>query len=471
MDLVDEQIDTTTQAFLGLTVSCARCHDHKFDPVPQRDYYALAGIFRSTETCYGTVRSIQSNHPSPLVPLPRDAGLPAGLTPLSPARRDALTKQIADLRAELAKLTGADAFLSGRAIGMRLQISNLQSQLDLYDADGTPKAQAMGVRERRRAADMPLFGRGEIDKPGEVVPRGIPQVLTKTQPRLTGSGRKELADWLASRDNPLTARVYVNRVWHHLFGQGLVPTPDNFGASGRRPSNQALLDHLAVWFMDHGWSTRKLIRHLMTSRAYQLATTFDARSHEADPDNALLWRMTPRRLEAEKLRDAMLAISGLLNLVPPAGSDLTRFGEGGVLFAARFRGPGAPENTRRTVYLTVLREQLPEALTLFDFPDPNAVAGERATTTVPAQALYLLNNPFVIRQAEAAGDRLRASAGTDADRVKRAYQTFFARPPSEGEEQAATEFLAGYGKRSTTRAAWTAFAQALFASAEFANRS
>jgi hypothetical protein len=467
MDLVDEQIDTATQALLGLTVSCARCHDHKFDPIPQRDYYALAGIFRSTETCYGTVRSIQSNFPSPLVPLPKDAGLPPGLTPLSETRREAIAKQIADFRTELGKLTGSDAFLSGRAIGMRLQISNLQSQLDLYEKDGTPKVQAMGVRERPRAADVPLLGRGEIDKPGEIVPRGLPQVLTTKQPRLTGSGRRELADWLASRDNPLVARVYVNRVWQHLFGRGLVPTPDNFGASGQKPSNPALLDHLAVWFMDHGWSTKKLITLLVTSHAYSLATTFDARNHEADPDNALVWRMSPRRLEAEKLRDAMLAISGQLNLEPPAGSEQTRLGEG---FAVRFRGgPGRSENTRRTVYQTILREQLPESLALFDFPDPNGVAGERATTTVPAQALYLLNNPFVIRQAEAAGDRLRASSGTDADRVKRAYQTFFARPPSEAEERAAAEFLTSYSRRATSRASWTAFAQALFASAEFAN--
>jgi hypothetical protein len=470
IDLIDEQIDTATQAILGLTVSCARCHDHKFDPIPQRDYYALAGIFRSTETCYGTVRSIQSNHPSPLVQLSKESGFPAGLTPLSEARRETLTKQIADMRAELAKLTGPDAFLSGRAIGMRLQISNLQSQLDLYEKDGTPKLQAMGVRERLRTADMPLLGRGEIDKPGEIVPRGIPQVLTTTQPRLSGSGRRQLADWLASRENPLTARVYINRVWHHLFGQGLVPTPDNFGASGQRPSNPGLLDHLAIWFIDHGWSTKKLIRHLMTSHAYQMATTFDEKSHEADPDNALVWRMSPRRLEAEKLRDAMLAISGQLNLEPPNGSEITRAGEGAAGFALRFRGPGAAENTRRTVYQTILREQLPEALTLFDFPDPNAVAGERATTTVPAQALYLLNNPFVIRQAEAAADRLRASTGSDTDKVRRAYQTFFARPPSDEEERTATEFLASYSKRSTTRAAWTAFAQAMFASAEFANR-
>jgi hypothetical protein len=469
MDLVDEQIDTATQAFLGLTVSCARCHDHKFDPIPQVDYYALAGIFRSTETCYGTVRTIQSNQPSPLIQLTSASGQAPGLAPLSAAGRTSLEKRNADLKEQLAKITGPDAFLSGRAIGLRIQISNLESQLNLYEKDGTPKLQAMGVRERVRTADTALLVRGEIDKPGEIVRRGLPQVLSAKQIRLTGSGRKELGDWLASRDNPLTARVYVNRVWHHLFGRGLVPTLDNFGAAGQPPANPALLDYLALWFMDHEWSTKKLIRHLMTSHAYQLATTYHDKNHEADPDNALVWRMTPRRLEAEKIRDAMLAISGQLNPEPARGSEITRLGEGSALFAARFRGPMTPENTHRSLYMTILRDQLPESLTLFDFPDPNSVAGERATTTIPAQALYLLNNPFVIRQAEGAADRLLASSGTDADRVKRAYETFFARLPTDKEQEAAAGFLTNYEKRATKRATWTAFTQALFASAEFAN--
>jgi hypothetical protein len=467
MDLIDEQIDTTTQAFLGLTIACARCHDHKFDPIPQKDYYALAGIFRSTETCYGTVRTIQSNHPSPLIQLPPKCGEPAGIAPLSQARRETLEKQISDMREQIAQATGRDAFLS--TIGIRIRLANLQSQLDMFEKDGTPKLQAMGVRERFRNADIALLVRGEVDKPGEIVARGLPQVLTMSQPRITGSGRKQLADWIASKQNPLTARVHVNRVWHHLFGQGLVATPDNFGNAGQRPSNPALLDHLAIWFMDNGWSTKKLIRHLVTSHAYQLATTYDAKNHEADPDNALVWRMSPRRIEAEKVRDSMLAISGQLNLEPPQGSEIMRNGEGSANFLLRLKGPLAAPDTHRAVYMNIIRDQLPESLTLFDFPDPNSVAGERATTNVPAQALYLLNNTFVIRQSEAAADRLLASSGSDEDKIKRAYETFFARPPNDKEAKAAMEFVKSYGQRSTKRSAWAAFTQALFASAEFAN--
>jgi hypothetical protein len=467
-DLIDEQIDTTTQAFLSLTIACARCHDHKFDPIPQKDYYALAGIFRSTETCYGTVRTIQSNHPSPLVQLPKDCDQPAGVGPLSQTRREQIEKQIADNKAELAKLTGTDGFIMG--IRFRSQNANLQSQLDMYEKDGTPKLQAMGTRDRVRGADTALLGRGEVDKPGDMVSRGIPQVLTSKQPRITGSGRLQLADWIASKENPLTARVYVNRVWHHLFGQGLVPTVDNFGNAGQRPTNQALLDHLALWFMDNGWSTKKLIRHLMTTHAYSLATTFDAKNLEADSDNALVWRMTPRRLEAEKVRDSMLAISGQLDLEPEKGSILMRNGEGPAFGAFRFaKGPLAQPDAHRSVFMTILRDQLPESLTLFDFPDPNSVAGERAITNVPAQSLYLMNNLFVIRQSESAADRLLASSGSDAEKVKRAYETFYARPPSEKESAAATQFITNYSKGSTKRNAWAAFTQALFASAEFAN--
>ena len=302
-----------------------------------------------------------------------------------------------------------------------------------------------------------MLGRGEVDKPGEIVRRGLPQVLTTKQPRISGSGRKQLAEWIASKNNPLTARVYVNRVWHHLFGQGLVPTIDNFGNAGQRPTNPALLDHLAAWFMDNGWSTKKLIRHLMTSHAYSLATTFDAKNAEIDADNALVWRMSPRRLEAEKFRDAMLAISGQLDLAPTKGSELMRAGDGPALFALRFRGRFAPADVHRSVYSTILRDQLPESLTLFDFPDPSSVAGERATTNVPAQSLYLLNNPFVIQQSEAAAAKLLASSDSDADRLKRAYETFYSRPPSEKEMTAATQFIAEYSKRSTERTAWSAF--------------
>jgi hypothetical protein len=260
MDVADEQIDATFQAFQGLTAACARCHDHKFDPIPQKDYYALSGIFRSTQTCYGTIRIIQSNHPSPLVELPKNGGATVGLEPLTSERRASIEKQRDDLRERATKVTGQNAFIQRIFLSSRRSV--LASQLAMYESDGTPKLLAMGVRERYAPTDSRLYVRGELDQPGETVKRGFPQVLTTKQPDIPrGSGRRELADFIASKDNPLTARVMANRVWLHLMGRGLVATPDNFGASGQRPSHPELLDHLALTFTDNGWSVKKTRPH------------------------------------------------------------------------------------------------------------------------------------------------------------------------------------------------------------------
>jgi hypothetical protein len=473
MDLADEQIDATFQVFQGLTAACARCHDHKFDPIPQKDYYALSGIFRSTETCYGTIRVFQNNQPSSILRLPRDAALTAGLEPLTAQRRADIEKQIADLRDQSSKVSGTDVNAFVRRIIIQSRAATLRSQLDMYDADGTPRPLAMGVRDRTFVADSRVYVRGELDQPGETVKRGFPQVLAPTQPDIPrgSSGRRELADWIASKDNPLLARVLANRVWLHLFGRGLVVTPDNFGASGQPPSHPELLDHLAVTFMDQGLSVKKLIRTLVLSHAYRLSSQFDDKDFEADPDNVLVWRMPKRRLEAEALRDSWLAVAGRLDLNPAKGSPIMRGGEGNA--GGRFRpGAGADPaaDNHRTVYLPIVRDQLPEVLTLFDFPDPSLIIGERPTTTIPAQSLFLMNNPFVIRQAAALADRLLAESGEDAAKLPRVYQLCYSRPPSDKELTNAAKFIEEYGKKQTRRATWTALCQALFASAEFSHR-
>ena len=335
MDLADEQIDATFQAFQALTVACARCHDHKFDPIPQKDYYALAGIFRSTETKYGTIRILQNNAPSDLVRLPQNGGGKVGLGPLSTDRRSGIEKQIKDARERLTKVTpGQDSFI--QTIFIRSQISTLESQLALYDPDGTPRLLAMGAEDHLVTIDSRVYIRGELDQPGETAKRGFPQVLTTKQPAIEkGSGRHELAEWIASKDNPLTARVMANRVWLHLIGRGLVATPDNFGANGQTPSHPELLDYLAVSFENDGWSVKKLIRSIVLSRAYRLSSHFNDKNYDADPDNVLVWRMPKRRLEAESLRDAVLTASGRLDLTPPVGSPVARNGEGNISF--RFR--------------------------------------------------------------------------------------------------------------------------------------
>ncbi len=471
LDVLDEQIDATFQAFQGLTVACARCHDHKFDPIPQKDYYALAGIFRSTETCYGTVPLFLNFHPSPVLPLPKGAGAVTALDPLTAEVREGIEKQMDGVRERMRNVTGGqNAFL--QRIFLRDRVTTLRSRLDQYESNGTPRAFAMGVREGWYIGDSKLYVRGELSQPGDYVPRGFPQVLTRKQPVIKeGSGRRELADFIASADNPLTARVMVNRVWLHLFGRGLVPTPDNFGASGLPPSHPALLDHLAVSFVENGWSVKKLIRTIVLSRAYQLSSQFDAKNFEADPDNTLVWRVPKRRLEAEALRDSLLALAGRLDLTRPRGSAQARAGEGNLAFGFRggFRG-GLPPDRHRTVYLPVVRDRLPELLTLFDFPDPSLIIGERQTTTVPAQALYLMNNPFVIEQAEALADRLLAGAGDDRGRLTRAYLLCYARPPSDREVRTAEKFIADYARKQERRPAWAALCQSLLVSAEFCHR-
>jgi hypothetical protein len=471
LDVVDEQIEATTRAFLGLTIACARCHDHKMDPIPQRDYYALSGIFRSTQTCSGTLAGVFPNfNASPLIELPAGAGMPSAVPALTAAQRAAMAERVAALVRE------RDSISPGEANRDRLRRVNsllamLRYRLAIDRPDGPPRAFAMGVRERDEVIDSPLYARGELDQPRGVVPRGLVRVLCAETPAPigAGSGRRELADWLASPANPLTARVIVNRVWLHLFGRGLVPTPDNFGAAGRPPSHPELLDTLAVDFMADGWSVKRLIRRIVLSRAYGLDSAHDPRNFEVDPDNALVWRMSKRRLEAEAVRDALLFVGGRLAPESPVGSAVARTGEGLALFLCLDALDAA--DTHRSVYLPVVRDQVHESLALFDFADPSLVTGERATTTSPAQALYFLNSPFVTRQAEALAERVRAAEGDDARGIDRAYRLALARPPTAAERERALAFLRANAFRAGApgppREAWSAFCQALFAAAEF----
>jgi Protein of unknown function (DUF1549)/Protein of unknown function (DUF1553)/Planctomycete cytochrome C len=474
LDVVDEQIEATTRAFLGLTVACARCHDHKLDPIPQRDYYALSGIFRSTQTCSGTLAGVFPNfNASPLIELPPGADLPLAVPPLTPGQRAAMEERLAALVRERDGIPPGDASRD-RLRRANSMIATLRHRLLIDRPGGSPRAFAMGVRERDEAVDSPLYLRGELDQPGAIVPRGLVRVLCddSSQSVSSGSGRRELAEWLASPSNPLTARVIVNRVWLHLLGRGLVSTPDNFGAAGARPSHPELLDNLAVDFMNDGWSIKGLVRRIVLSRAYGLDSAHDPRNFEADPDNTLVWRMSKLRLEAEAVRDALLFVGGRLTTGPPVGSAVARVGEGLALFV-RVEGLDASDS-HRSVYLPVVRDRVLESMALFDFADPSLVTGERATTTGPAQALYFLNGPLVIRQAEALADRVRAMERDEAHRVDRAYRIALARAPTAAERDRAVDFLREFAARvrgsDPTREAWSAFCQALLAGAEFRYR-
>ncbi|MFN9080933.1 MAG: PSD1 and planctomycete cytochrome C domain-containing protein [Planctomyces sp.] len=525
-DLIDEQIDVTTRVFLGVSVACARCHDHKFDPIPQSDYYALAGIFQSTETCFGGVRSQRNRHPSNLLILPVDDPNPCD-TPLSKdelaelrRRRDEVQQQAAEARRAAFRPqpggTNPQANPANQFI-LDQQATQLTTRINSVDENGQPLTVCMGVQDRPQPQDARLLIRGEIDQQAQTVPRGFVQVLGGPVAAMpaNGSGRLQLARWIADESNPLTARVMVNRIWLHLFGEAIVRETENFGASGPRPTDQQLLDYLAVQFMDNGWSVKTLIREIVSSRAYRLSSAWNRQRFEQDPDNLYFARAQPRRLQAEVLRDCMLAASGRLDLQRPRGSMVAQYpaailgpnGPVGTVMAPAATRPGAgpgmspaggPETSTggplarrlqqlggaagrfrpgqvqgnpfdasvayRSVYLPVARGLLPRALEVFDFAEPSMVIGQRESSNTPAQALYLLNNRFVIEQSEVLASRLQQESADRTSQIQLAFRLVYGRAATEQELAASQSFLLQAADVSVGLAE---FCQALFATAEF----
>ena len=502
MEMVDEQIDASTRAVLGLTVSCARCHDHKFDPISIKDYYALAGIFTSTRTLYGTKGGNGNRQAAQLMAIgdedPSDATareehqkkLKATQGKLSRA-----TRQYQNLKKQSARNRGknpassskrpteknnpggnANAGPAKRMADMQKQMAALRKEVAALRKNAPRAANfAMGVAEGQ-VGDCKICLRGDPKKRGPAVQRGFLTVLHT--PRTASiaadsSGRRELAEWMVSRDNPLAARVMVNRIWHHLFGTGLVRTVDNFGKMGERPVNQALLDHLAVSFMETGWSVKTLIRELTTSHVYQLGGDHHPGNYELDPENRLNWQMSQRRLGAEAIRDAILQAGGQLNLSPFRGSVVQRLGD------VNYGRNNATDLLRdvanhRSVYLPIIRNAVPESLRVFDFAEPSLIVGRRQLTTVPTQALYLLNDSFVLTQTEAIAERILKASQDEATRVELAYTLTLSRPASTLERERSLKLVrdisaglsAGTGQERQ-RVAWATLAQSLIASAEF----
>lgn len=318
-DLVDEQIDTTTRAFLATTVACARCHDHKFDPIPQVDYYALAGIFRSTETHYGLLKA-QARQATTLIDL-TGMGPAAGTPELNSEEYAALVKQRDDaaqaIEDAMKKIRSGENVFRGLLRKYRSDRDETEAALQAYSNRGQPRVFAMGTQDRDAALPTRFLVRGELDKPAQLVERGVLQVLSPPkkqtlvaltkdagvrQHRTPGlpnlkhqslSGRLQLAEWIASPKNPLTARVIANRVWHWMYGQGLVRTVDDFGHAGEAPSHPELLDYLANRLIEENWSIKALIREIALSRTWQLASTYEERNFGIDPDNRFYWRMEP----------------------------------------------------------------------------------------------------------------------------------------------------------------------------------
>ena len=458
MDNVDEQIDTVSRAVLGLTASCARCHDHKFDPIPQTDYYALAGIFRSTDLCAGVRNKMGGGG---LDYYDTDLLLKLGPAPSSEAdsatKREETKQALAEARAELQTLAdsqeGNELASDGRQknVVAREKVAKLQADMLALSDPAMQGPVAFGARDSKTISDTEIRVRGEAEQLGPVVARGFLGAISVPDAAAVNpnqSGRLELAQWLASEKNPLTSRVMVNRIWQHLFGQGLVLSVDNFGVTGDAPSHPELLDHLAQRFIREGWSVKKLVRALVLTRTYQLASQTSSTNMATDPANRLAWRHSPRRLDAEEIRDATLAAAGTLNLSRPEASLAKDF----KVTELRNNGPeaqrlmsGAVSSTQRSVYLPLVRNITPTSLDVFDFATQGMVTGSRDTTTVATQALYLLNDPFVRRQSLAFADRLLKPADRDdAARVDLAYQWAMSRSATTAEIARAANYLTEY---------------------------
>ncbi|MBL8176369.1 MAG: PSD1 domain-containing protein [Bryobacterales bacterium] len=562
----DDRVDVTGKAFLGLTVACAQCHDHKFDPIPTRDYYSLLGVFTSTmESEYPLaskevvaeykrrkeavekqqqkldkfleeqskqlaevmahraadyLRGVRRLRGADADPKPvaeamkldvetltrwRDylalssrehstfdnwqdeAKLPAAevqerLLAVLAENKEIEEKNFIRLggsnargdlaRADLLSLPRekyllwrdifsnnrfgkfesgilyhkkVDRFLSGEWKG---HLDNLRAELDARKKavpEQYPYYHVIKDREKPKTERVRI--RGAMDNLGEEAPRGFLSILCEGDRTLfrNGSGRLELAEAVASKSNPLTARVFVNRVWHHLFGAGLVRTLSNFGQLGEKPSHPELLDSLAARFMEQGWRLKPLLRELTLSAAYGEGYANDAKNFETDPENRLLWRASRRRLDIESLRDSLLNASGELDT--KAGGLPMRLTE--------------DKNTRRTVYGFVSRRRLDGTLSLFDFPNPNSTAEQRIPTATPLQQLYFLNSKFLMDRAASFAARMAKDKGDDAERIRHAYRILFYREPEKPELQAGLAYL------KTNANAWGQYAQVLLSSNEF----
>ncbi len=431
-DIINDRIDVVTKGFLGLTVSCARCHDHMFDPIPTQDYYSLHGIFKSS--------------PEPKVhPILGDATKNPQYADYY-GKRMALEKELDEVVAQF-NLRKRDPQKNKELQRERIETLNRIDALDLTHAGSPPRA--MTLADMAKPKDSPVFLRGEAENKGPIAPRQFLDCISGPgrKPFTLGSGRIELANAIASKSNPLTARVAVNRVWQHHFGEGIVSSVDDFGAMGAAPTHPELLDYLASYFMDHGWSIKAMHRLILQSHTYQQGSAENPRYAQLDPFNKLLWRANVRRLEFEPIRDSLLAFGGKL--------DTNMFGKPVPLARSQGRGQrismvlepsGRVQDigytARRTVYGYVDRSDLPEVFNHFDFATPDMPTGRRHETTVPQQALYLMNSPLVVEQARNLVERPDVKdCQTDEQKVRRLYDIIYQRLPRADELKLALDFI------------------------------
>lgn len=435
-DIADEQMDTTGRAFLGMTFGCARCHDHKFDPISIEDYYGLAGIFMSTRTLtkYTVVAEIHEHDLSD----PKDK------------ERHEQIERMKKRRDESATSPDEKSFL--------------ESEITALEKNQPPPYDVMAVTDSQ-VENVPVHLRGNYQTPGEIVPRRLPLTIAAIHPPpmpAGQSGRLEFARWMGGKENPLSARVIANRVWRWHFGRGIVPTPDNFGRLGVGPTHPELLDYLAHRLMDSGWSLKSLHREILLSATWRQSSQASPALKDSDPENKLYARWLPRRMESEVLRDSILQTSGRLDSTM-GGTLLTTAAN---KYTDRGRLVEWENVPRRTVYLPVLRSSGYDGQNAFDFPDPAVPEGDRRSSVVAPQALYLMNSPLV-HESSAALARRMLDATPDAsvrDRAAWLIRQLLGREATETERGRGENFLTGFAQEAE---GWAAFARVLYSTNEF----
>jgi Protein of unknown function (DUF1553)/Protein of unknown function (DUF1549)/Planctomycete cytochrome C len=536
-DHIDSQINKLGTVFMGMTMGCVRCHDHKFDPIGVEDYYGIAGMLRSSPSTHKIPFGVWSRLNTTELPetpeqlaarqmqeaehAEKIVALKADQTRLT-AEKNALTAEISrieklDKGAPTETARGAATVLPATAgeaqapqstkpaattqepvpdkeavtkkrdeLTEKLRKLTAEIQHAEFFRSKVPKAFAM--QDGEKPQDMPVYIRGNPYAPGQMVSRGTMRVASWTAfPQIpeAQSGRLQLAEWLADKRNPLTARVAVNRIWQKLFGEGLVRSVDYFGVRGELPSHPELLDHLASRFMQTGWSQKKFIRSLVLSRVYRMSTANDSLALKVDPDNRLLWRMNRQRLDAEIIRDAMLAVSGELKtdsagpaLVmenPDNTGSLVAKGVNPPSYAHKVPRPS--QEFERTVYLPVMRGGFagPDRVrSFFDFVDPAQIAGQRPQTVVPTQALFLLNNDLLRKRAGALAKTIIEKQAERNARLDDLWLRTLGRPITAEEHEDATRFLEKIEPLlkgpTAERLAWVELCHSLLASNQFIYR-
>lgn len=510
---VEDTIETMGRAFMGLTLRCARCHDHKYDPVTKDDYYGLYGFFESTQYPYAGSEELLTKTfaRSGFVPLASSPDMEARIkahkqeveklqTEIKKVEQDdPLAKRIADLKTQIDAKTKEVQDLESRSQSVgeaKAQLASLQQQRDQTNKQLQEKLKPLRTEFNKlqrpglppripmayavcdgKPVESALQVRGNPEDKGPTIKRRPPEFLARgfafDIPQ-GSSGRLELAQWLTSPGNPLTARVMVNRIWQHHFGKGLVGTPSNFGLRGDEPTHPELLDYLADRFIKSGWSIKSMHRLMMTSRTYQLVSSHAEASATKDPANKWYWRFDRRRLDAESLRDAMLAVAGNLDFrqagphpFPPIET---------WTFTQHNPFKAVYETNHRSVYLMTQRIIRHPYLALFDGPDPNMTSDVRTESTVAPQALFMMNHKFVQDQAAAFAKRLMAISSSEEVRIELACQLAWSRPARSEDFQRGTSFIHHYqrelaqlgtDRESCDLEAWTGYARVVFSANEF----